>query len=146
MRPDYSHVVRWVNWPHLYHLVMSTPRRLALSSAGVCCVGLAFLGAALPGLPTTPFLLLAAWLFARSNPELGKRLLAHKMFRPYRAFVEGTQPIPLRARIVTIVLVWAAVSLSAWLLHSRDVLPTWLAALLFVAALTGTVVVLRFRR
>ena len=139
-------MVRWVNWPRLYHLVVSSPRRLALSAAGVCCVGLGFLGAALPGLPTTPFLLLAAWLFARSNPELGKRLLAHRMFRPYRPFLEGTEPIPLRARVVTIALVWVAVSLSAWLLHSRDALPTWLAVLLFAAASTGTIVVLRFRR
>ncbi len=126
-----------------YH---SAVRRLALTAAGTVFVGLGFLGAVLPVLPTTPFLLLAAWCFARSNPELGRRLLEHRLFRPYRPFLDGSKPIPARVRWITVGIVWTAVSLSAWLLYSRDALPWWLAALLCAAALTGTIVILRFRR
>ena len=126
-----------------YH---SAVRRLALTAAGTVFVGLGFLGAVLPVLPTTPFLLLAAWCFARSNPELGRRLLEHRLFRPYRPFLDGSKPVPARVRWITVGIVWAAVSLSAWLLYSRDALPWWLAALIGAAALTGTIVILRFRR
>ncbi len=120
---------------------MSKPRRRILVYAGLACVGLGSAGAVLPVLPTTPFLLLAAWCFARSNPELGQRLLAKRMFRPYRPYLDGSRPIPARARWLTIALVWTVVGASAWALSSR-----WLTVVLVVAALIGSIVVLRWRR
>lgn len=120
---------------------MSKPRRRLLAYAGIACVGLGSAGAVLPILPTTPFLLLAAWCFARSNPELGRRLLSHRIFRPYRPFLDATRPIPARTRWITVVLVWTVVGASAWALSSA-----WLTVVLVAAALTGSIVILRWRR
>ncbi len=43
---------------------------------------LALIGAVLPLMPTTIFLILAAWGFARSSPRLEQRLLDHPRFGP----------------------------------------------------------------
>ena len=117
------------------------PRHRVLVYAGIACVGLGSAGAVLPVLPTTPFLLLAAWCFARSNPELGKRLLAKKIFAPYRPYLDGSRPFPTRSRWFTIAFVWTVVGASAWALSV-----TWLRVVLVAAALVGTVFVLRWRR
>ena len=43
-------------------------------------MALALIGVALPILPTVPFLLLAAFCFARSHPEWEQRLLNHPRY------------------------------------------------------------------
>ena len=44
---------------------------------GLLSVGLAAVGAFLPIMPTVPFLLLAVYFFARSNPEWEQKILDH---------------------------------------------------------------------
>ena len=56
-------------------------RRLHLC-LGYGSVTLAVLGLILPLLPTTPFLLLAVWCFARSDPERAERLHSHPRLGP----------------------------------------------------------------
>lgn len=58
---------------------MKRPLYLA---AGLASLGLGIVGAFLPGLPTVPFLLLAAFCFARGNPVWERRLLAHPRWGP----------------------------------------------------------------
>jgi uncharacterized membrane protein YbaN (DUF454 family) len=56
--------------------------RLAYQFLGLLAVALAVLGVALPLLPTVPFLLLAIFFFARSNPEWERRIIEHPRFGP----------------------------------------------------------------
>jgi uncharacterized membrane protein YbaN (DUF454 family) len=74
--------------------------------AGAIAVLLGILGIFLPLLPTTPFLLLASWCFARGSDRLHGWLLSHRVFGAYlRNFEEG-RGIPRKAKIVATVLLW----------------------------------------
>ena len=58
-------------------------RKALYIGCGTVCTLLALAGIVLPGLPTTPFLLLASWLFVRSSPSLHARLESSRLFGPY---------------------------------------------------------------
>ena len=86
-------------------------KRILYIAAGLLCVGLGTLGVVVPGLPTTPFLLLASWLFYRSSPRLQQWLLASwlgKYIRSYhrRSGMTATQ----KAGAVGVMVVMVALS------------------------------------
>ncbi|WP_424832143.1 YbaN family protein [Ruegeria sp.] len=56
--------------------------RYLWAGLGLFCVALAVVGVALPLLPTVPFLLLAAFFFARSSSRLHNWLITHRTFGP----------------------------------------------------------------
>lgn len=113
-------------------------RRWVLAGAGVLCVALAAIGAVLPGLPTTIFLILASYFFARSCPWLEERLLRNRLFAPYLAWIDGRERMPRRVKAGAIASVWLAVGTSLALLHLVSALHAWLAAIVVVAAVAGT--------
>ncbi|RZI69609.1 MAG: DUF454 domain-containing protein [Variovorax sp.] len=61
---------------------LSRPARWALLALAATCLLLGVIGVVVPGLPTTPFILLAAWAAARSSPRLHAWLLQHRLFGP----------------------------------------------------------------
>ncbi len=66
----------------------------------------------LPLLPTTVFLLLAAYCYARSSPRLYEWLLTNRYFGEYiRNYREG-RGMPLRHKVLTLVLLWGVIGFS----------------------------------
>lgn len=58
------------------------PVRWLLLGFAVVCLGLGIIGIIVPGLPTTVFILMAAWAAARSSPRLYRWLWDHRLFGP----------------------------------------------------------------
>lgn len=75
-------------------------KRIILMALGFMMLGLAFVGAFVPIMPTTIFLILAAWFFARSSPSLERRLLEHPRFGPVLRDWRDRGVIPRRAKIL----------------------------------------------
>lgn len=83
-------------------------------------VGLAFIGAILPGIPTTIFLLSAVWASSRGWPALHDWLLAHPRFGPLIHQWQTHRAIPRRAKWIAGISMLA----STLLLISSDA-PIW---------------------
>jgi uncharacterized membrane protein YbaN (DUF454 family) len=120
--PDSSRAVRWLLW-----------------LAGTVSLGLGIVGVVLPGLPTTPFVLLAAACYARASPRLHRWLLGHRVFGPLVRDWETHRSLTRRTKTVAQVSMVVMVGLSAWGLRERPVL----LAVVLVAALIGVWVVAR---
>ncbi len=82
------------------------------NAAGVLALLLGILGLFLPLLPTTPFLLLASWCFARGSERLHRWLLSHRVFGEYLRNFEAGRGIPLKAKILATVMLWASLLLA----------------------------------
>lgn len=73
---------------------------------GLISLGLGILGIFLPILPTTPLLLLSAWLFYRSNRNLYQWLLDHPRLGPYIRNFMINKTIPVKVKVLSISMVW----------------------------------------
>lgn len=102
---DYSHEVR----PH-----DSRAMRVLFLGLGVFFVGLGILGAILPVLPATPFMLLAAASFARASPRFYNWLLNTRTFGPLIREWRRHRSIPHRTKLWAILLM--AVTLAGSIL------------------------------
>ncbi|MBD8556681.1 YbaN family protein [Rhizobium sp. CFBP 8762] len=82
--------------------------RLFYLAAGWAMVVLGVVGIFLPLLPTTPFLLAAAWFFSRGSPVLERWLLNHKTLGPPLQDWRARGAISRRAKMTAIAMIIAS--------------------------------------
>jgi uncharacterized membrane protein YbaN (DUF454 family) len=90
-------------------LASSTVARLWFIAAGHLCMGLAVLGAFLPLLPTTPFLLLAAAAYARGSRRFYNWLLGTRSFGPMIRNWREHRAVARRHKLLAIGLIVASI-------------------------------------
>jgi uncharacterized membrane protein YbaN (DUF454 family) len=115
--------------------------RLLLTGAGFLFVAIGTVGFFVPGLPTTIFVLLAAWCFAKSNPDLERRLLEHPRLGPPVLAWRQDRSISLPHKILAVTMIAGSMvltlTLTAW--------APW-AKVLFAACCTGVALYLLTRK
>jgi len=120
---------------------MNRLARFLLIGFGTLCVALGVVGIFVPILPTTPFLLLAAFCFARSSQTFLNWLLTNRWFGAYIKNYREGRGIPRREKVLTIIALWLTIGFST--LHAVSV--WWGKLLLIVVAIGVTVHLLRIR-
>ncbi|MCC5971696.1 MAG: YbaN family protein [Pararhodobacter sp.] len=86
--------------------------RILWGGLGGLSVALGAAGVVLPLVPTTPFMLLAAFCFARSSPRLERWLLQHPRFGPAIADWRAHRAISLRGKILSVAAMTLAFVIS----------------------------------
>lgn len=99
--------------------------------AGFLMLGLGLIGVFLPVMPTTVFIILAAWFFGRSSPRLEAWLLAHRTFGPALRNWRDHGAIPRRAKMAACAGMIAGYALFWW--SARPGLPLASGVALFMA-------------
>jgi uncharacterized protein len=106
--------------------------RIFWLALGWCALAAGAIGAVLPVLPTTPFVILAAFAFGKASPRLQAWLERSRQFGPIIADWRANGAIAPRYKIISHVMMAAVFALSLWLS-----VPTWaltLQALCLLAA------------
>lgn len=104
--------------------------RALLILLGFLFVGLAALGIAVPGLPATPFLLLAAACFARSSERFYGWLLGNPVFGPMIRDWRETRSMSRRSKAIALASIIVVGGTSVVFVIEHDVLRAVVAALL----------------
>lgn len=121
----------------------SRGKRAMFLTAGIVSATIAALGAFVPLVPTTFPLIVASFCLVRSNPTLERKLLRNRLFGPYMKYVDGNQPMPLKAKIVSLLMMWTGVLVGAYFIAQSDA-PSWLLLVQAALALIGTVAICRW--
>ncbi|MEG1615729.1 MAG: YbaN family protein [Bacteroidales bacterium] len=112
-------------------------RKPVYIALGCTAVVLGTIGIFVPGLPTTPFLLLASWCFYNSSKKLHDRL-NRSFLGKYLQRYNNKNGVSLRTKLASMVMMWSMISLSIFVFlehfHTRIIV--------FVAGLIGTFCVL----
>ncbi len=115
-------------------------KRLLFIGVGLVCVVLAVAGALIPGVPTTPWVLLASYCFARSSDRLDRWLRNAPVFGRLIADWEKYRGIRRPVKVVAVCTVVTVVSLSITL-SSLPVFVKWMIGLWAVIGVSTIVFV-----
>lgn len=110
-------------------------RKALLIFLGTICVGLGVMGIFLPLMPTTVFLLMAAYCYSHSSERFHNWLMTNKVFGKYISDYRSGKGISLRQKISTIAILWASIGISIWFVGGSF----WLTLLLAAVAIGVTV-------
>lgn len=100
--------------------------RMVLLVCGSIALLLGIIGIFLPGLPTTPFILVAAACYARASERFYHWLLRNPTFGPLIAEWRRHRSIPYRVKRLAITLMSLTICASIWTLSEKP----WLQAML----------------
>ena len=114
--------------------------RVVLNILGTMFLLVGVLGAVLPLLPATPFLLLASACYVRGSTTLHNWLMNHRYLGPYITNIKDKRGMPIEAKIITIAVLWVSLLFS---MHRVDSL--LLDSTLLIVGIGVTTLILKLK-
>lgn len=99
--------------PRRHNLATARWLRYVFIAVGVISLLLGIIGVVTPVLPTTPFILLSGYCFARGSERFHDWILAHRYFGPMIRAFRDEKRIPLKAKIFATVMIALTMSITA---------------------------------
>lgn len=121
-------------------------KRFGFAVAGVLCVVLGAVGAVLPGMPTTVFLLAAIYLFTRSCPYLEQVLVRNRFFSPFLKYLDHPEGMPTRAKWLAISGMWLSIGISVFGLTWFSEISHWMIVGIVASGVVGSWMIWRINR
>ncbi len=88
--------------------------KLVLIILGTVSLFFGIAGIFIPGLPTTPFILLTAGLYVRSSEKLYRQLLINKYLGPFISDFRKNKGMTIQTKVYSIILMWTMIFTSAY--------------------------------
>lgn len=92
-------------------------KQLLWKILGLCSLGLAYVGVVTPGLPYSPFVVFAAYCFAKSSPRMHAWIMNHKIFGKFLNNWNEKRVFPLKLKFFML----ASMSVSLILMYTGGV-------------------------
>jgi len=108
-------------------------KKLLLTIFGFFCLGLGAVGVALPVMPTTPFVLLAAFCFSVSSERFYTWLQKNRVFGPYIENYRTNKGISIWHKIGSIAFLWTGLIISIFMTRA-----VWIYVLLGIVGICVT--------
>ena len=121
--------------PYIWGLKFIDAVKIILTIIGLITLGLGIAGIFVPVLPTTPFLLLSATLFLKSNRKLYDWLMNHPKLGPYISNFLEHKAIPLRVKILSISILWITLLYCTFFVTEK-----WPLQVLFITIAVGVTI------
>ncbi|NDV79083.1 YbaN family protein [Dysgonomonas sp. 511] len=111
---------------------------------GSVSLAIGLLGIVTPGLPTTPFILLTAFLFAKGSPNLYRKLHEHKLTGSYIKRINGR--ISTKALLISLSIMWAMICFTTFVVFSSETKRLVMLGLGLIGTISQIVVFINKRR
>ena len=113
-------------------VTISTIKKFLWKCLGFCSLGMAYVGLITPGIPYSPFVVFAAYCFAKGSPKMHAWLYNHKIFGPFLTNWGEKRVFPQKMKYFMLAMMSTSLIIMSFTVPVRGVVYTGIF-MLFVA-------------
>jgi len=117
------------------------PKKKLYLILGGISLALAYIGVAMPGIPGTPFILLTAYFFVRSNKRSYNWIVNHKLFGKIIHKFQENEKVPLKFKIFVASQLWISIAVARWLFIES----LWVEISVYSLGIIATIVIFKLK-